>query len=77
MRINLAHNWKRLHKSTTVVLGLVLTVLQTLNLASPAFVRWFGQDKVDTLSVTLPILIVVLRYWQQGSVSDPNNPPTC
>ncbi len=69
-RFRLAPNWRRLHRSYTVILSLLLAVLSAAQDQWPLFQNFLSPTRFAVVSMVLAVLIVVLRYVDQQSVSE-------
>lgn len=64
-RPTLTKSWRRLHRSYTVILGLVLVVASAAYEALPLFRSLVDESRFAWISMTLGVLIAVLRYVDQ------------
>lgn len=73
-RPKLTKSWRRLHRSYTVILGLVLVVASASYEALPLFRSVVAESHFAWISMALGALIAVLRYVDQPDLQQPANP---
>lgn len=64
-RPKLTRSWRRLHRSYTVILGLVLVVVSAAYNALPLFRSMMEEASFAWISMVLGVLVAVLRYVDQ------------
>ncbi|MGB6056312.1 MAG: hypothetical protein WBG17_13860 [Burkholderiaceae bacterium] len=67
-RFRLVPNWRRLHRSYTVGLSLLVALLSAAQDQWPLFQAIVPPQRFAILSLVLALLIVVLRYVEQPSL---------
>lgn len=68
-RFSLAPNWRKLHRSYTVLLGLALTLLGAIQTFLPALQGVLTERRFALLTFVLGVVITVLRYVAQPSLN--------
>lgn len=74
-RIRLSKSWRRLHRSYTVILGLVLAVASASFELLPLFRSIVDESRFAWISMVLGVLIAVLRYVDQPCLQQPPTAP--
>lgn len=72
-RIKLTKSWRRLHRSYTVILGLLLAVASAAYELLPLFRSVVEQSRFAWISMVLGVLIAALRYVDQPCLQQPRN----
>lgn len=71
----LTKSWRRLHRSYTVILGLVLAIASAAYELLPLFRSLVAESRFAWLSMALGVLIAVLRYVDQPCLQQQSSPP--
>ena len=66
--------WRRLHRSYTVILGLVLAVASAAYELLPLFRSLVAESRFAWISMALGVLIAALRYVDQPCLQQQTNP---
>jgi hypothetical protein len=70
-RLCLAPNWRRLHRSFTVMLSMLLTLLAAAQDQWPLLQSFISPQRFAKVAFALGIAIAVLRYVEQKSLRAP------
>lgn len=73
-RPRLTRSWRRLHRSYTVQLGLVMALLSAAYEALPLFRSMMVDASFAWISLLLGVLIAALRYVDQPCLHQPDAP---
>lgn len=68
--MKLVSNWRKLWKSTTVVLAIILVALSAAQVALPTAQAVMDPATYAKVSAAMGILIAVLRYVQQEALKE-------
>lgn len=68
LRFRLVPNWRRLHRSYTVVLSILLALLSAAQDQWPLFQSFITPQRFATVSLVLALVIGVFRYLEQPSL---------
>lgn len=67
-RIRLVPNWRRLHRSYTVNVSLLLAVLSAAYDKWPLFQSFVSPQRFAVISMILALVIAIVRYVEQRSL---------
>ncbi len=67
-RFRLAPNWRRLHRSYTVILSAVLALLSAAQDQWPLFQAFISPERFAVVALVLALVITVVRYLEQPSL---------
>jgi hypothetical protein len=67
-RFRLASNWRRLHRSYTVILSVLLALLSAAQDQWPLFQSFITPQRFAVVSMVLALVIAVFRYLEQPSL---------
>lgn len=66
--LKLAPNWRRLHRSYTVMFSVMLALLSAAQDQWPLFQSFITPKRFALVSLVLAILIAIFRYLEQPSL---------
>ena len=69
LNLRLASDWRRLHRSYTVVLSLVLALLSAAQDQWPLFQSFIGPHRFAHVSLALALVIALVRYLKQPALN--------
>lgn len=72
-RFRLAPNWRRLHRSYTVNVSLLLALISAAQDQWSLFQSFITPQRFAVIALVLALLIVVLRYVKQSSLHPSKN----
>ncbi len=74
--MTIVENWKKLWKSTTVLLSALLAMLSAAQLVLPSLQAAVEPKQFAQITLGLAVLIGALRYVQQQAIKPEDQPPT-